>query len=154
MLLDRAEKTKGSIEGVELWDRALSLRLVGGARANLPPVSFRGRRNLTDFQRTEIALKMKPLIEVKAKENQEIRKGAQLGTSSQNSVELSPIRTDSTVAELAGVSRDTVRKVEKIQQQGVTIRRSWRRNPASPPELVKPSVARSAPQLAKGRAVP
>ena len=73
-----------------------------------------GRRNLTDFQRTEIALKMKPLIEVKARENQ---RGGQGGVLlSQNSVEAST-RTDSTVAELAGVSRDTVRKVEKIQQQ-------------------------------------
>lgn len=76
-----------------------------------------GRRNLTDFQRTEIALKMKPLIEVKAKENL-VASGERFGKGSQNSVEpIQSIRTDSTVAELAGVSRDTVRKVEKIQQQ-------------------------------------
>ena len=57
---------------------------------------------------------VKPLIEVKARENQ---RGGQGGVLlSQNSVEAST-RTDSTVAELAGVSRDTVRKVEKIQQQ-------------------------------------
>jgi hypothetical protein len=72
-----------------------------------------GRRNLTDFQRTEIALKMKPLIEVKAREAQ-TRKPADFVR--QNSVEQN-IRTDSTVADLAGVSRDTVRKVEKIQEQ-------------------------------------
>lgn len=71
-----------------------------------------GRRNLTDFQRTEIALKMKPLIEVKAKENQ----GARTDIL-QNFVKSSPVHTGESVAEIAGVSRETVRKVEKIQQQ-------------------------------------
>jgi phage N-6-adenine-methyltransferase len=76
-----------------------------------------GRRNLTDFQRTEIALKMKPLIEVKAREKM-LSGENQYSSPRQNSDEgTAPLRTDSTVAELAGVSRDTVRKVEKIQQQ-------------------------------------
>lgn len=67
---------------------------------------------MTDFQRTEIALKMKPLIEVKAKENQ----GARTDIL-QNFVKSSTIHTGESVAEIAGVSRETVRKVEKIQQQ-------------------------------------
>jgi ParB family chromosome partitioning protein len=70
-----------------------------------------GRRNLTDFQRVELALAMKPIVQAKAAE-QQARKPDSV---SQNSDEQKPMRTDDAVAEIAGVSRDTVRKVEKIQ---------------------------------------
>lgn len=78
-----------------------------------------GRRNLTDFQRVEFALMMKSIIERMATENMAARKGDQAGASSPNSDELKPIRTDDTVAALAGVSRDTVRKVEAIKKSAV-----------------------------------
>jgi hypothetical protein len=72
-----------------------------------------GRRNLTDFQRVELALMMKPIIEGRAAE-QQARKPAD--SVRQNSDEQKPIRTDDTVADMAGVSRDTVRKVEAIRE--------------------------------------
>lgn len=71
-----------------------------------------GRRNISDFVRAELALVAKPLIEAKARANQQGGKGGVL--LSQNSDEA--IRTDEAVAELASVSRDTVRKVEKIKE--------------------------------------
>ena len=104
-----------------------------------------GRRNLTDFQRGEIALRMKPVIEAKAKENQRqspgaTKKGRQISddlspvrtddivatggrsTKSEKPSQISDsviekIRTDEIVAKEAGVSRDTIRKVEKILEK-------------------------------------
>jgi N6-adenosine-specific RNA methylase IME4 len=71
-----------------------------------------GRRNISDFVRTELALLAKPLIEERAREKQ---KGGQGGVLlSQNSDEA--IRTDDALAREAGVSRDTVRKVERIKE--------------------------------------
>lgn len=60
---------------------------------------------------------MKPIVEARALANMEVRKGEQAGSTSQKSDELEPIRTDDTLAEMAGVSRDTVRKVERIIEQ-------------------------------------
>lgn len=74
-----------------------------------------GRRNLTDFQRVEIALKMKPIIETKARQREHQGRPRE-EEPSQNSDEVLPIRTDDSIAEMAGVSRDTVRKVEQIQR--------------------------------------
>lgn len=76
-----------------------------------------GRRNLTDFQRVEVALMMKPIIEERARAQQATSTGGATPQLSQKSDEAaSPIRTDSTVADMAGVSRDTVRKVEAIKE--------------------------------------
>lgn len=76
-----------------------------------------GRRNLTDFQRTELALKLKPLLERKAKENQvaNLKKGAESPVL-QNSAkrENDRINTTEEIAKSAGVSRDTVQKVQKV----------------------------------------
>lgn len=92
------------------------------------------RRNLTDVARTEIALKLKQEIAAQAAERQEaariaaetarqVRSGA---TVRQNSDAPSKPdenakttgRTDDAVGELAGVSRDTVRKVEDLLEGG------------------------------------
>jgi hypothetical protein len=74
-----------------------------------------GRRNLTDFQRVELALMMKPIIEGRARAKQE--SGINQHSLRQNSDEPSQsIRTDDAVADMAGVSRDTVRKVEAIKE--------------------------------------
>lgn len=77
-----------------------------------------GRRNITDFVRGELALRAKPIIEAMAQARQEAsqpKPGAQVGQVRQISDE-PRARTDDTIAAQAGVSRDTIRKVEKIQQ--------------------------------------
>lgn len=71
------------------------------------------RRNITPFQRSELALKLKDVIAQKAKE-QQIRKPANF--VSQNSVEQKPIDTQKELAKTAGVSHDTIAKVEKIKE--------------------------------------
>lgn len=71
-----------------------------------------GKRNLTDFARTAMALKLKPLLEQRAKARSlaNIARGA---TECPNSATRA-MRTDESIAKMAGVGRDTVRKVEKI----------------------------------------
>lgn len=66
------------------------------------------RRNLTDAQRVQIALKLKPLIEAKAKENQHAAGGAVRKKCSE------PVRTMKLIADAAGVSEPTARKVEAV----------------------------------------
>lgn len=70
-----------------------------------------GRRNLTGFERAELALKMKPLIANKAKENQGTRTDI-----SQKSVKSHD--TQKELASIAGVSHDTIHKVEAIKNSG------------------------------------
>jgi ParB-like chromosome segregation protein Spo0J len=75
-----------------------------------------GKRNTTDFGRTALALKLKPLLEQQAKERKSAvqpKPGEQVGQVRQNS-DAPKERTDEAIARKAGVSRDTVRKVEKI----------------------------------------
>jgi ParB-like chromosome segregation protein Spo0J len=65
------------------------------------------RRQLNNFQRTELALKSKPILEAIVKGNESLG-----GKGDRN---LTPLgRVDDRIGELAGLSRDTVRKVEKI----------------------------------------
>lgn len=86
-----------------------------------------GRRNLSAYDRSLLALKLKPVIAAKAKENQ-IRKPAesvpknsweqteqlpQLGKRKENRQN----ETAYQVSKAAGVSEDTIRKVEKIEQK-------------------------------------
>jgi hypothetical protein len=78
----------------------------------------RGRRNLTDFQQVELALGDKADIVLLAKARQATSTGGanpQLVQLPQNSSEaVAPIETREAVATLAGVSHDTLKKVEKI----------------------------------------
>ena len=71
-----------------------------------------GRRNLSAYDRSILALKLKPMIAEKAKE-QQVRKSV-----SQKSVEQKPIDTQKELAKVAGVSHDTIHKVEAIQKSG------------------------------------
>lgn len=71
-----------------------------------------GRRNLSAYDRSVLALKLKPVIAEKAKE-QQIRKSV-----SQKSVEQKPIDTQKELAKVAGVSHDTIHKVEAIENSG------------------------------------
>ena len=77
-----------------------------------------GRRNSSRFEKAELALKLKPVIAAKAKENERIRKGKQAGASLQNSANLSPVDTRDELATKAGVSHDTIAKVEYIAKAG------------------------------------
>jgi transposase-like protein len=67
-----------------------------------------GRRNLTDFQRIELAERLRPWLAARAKANQQLAGGA----VPQKVAE--PLETRQAIAEIAGVSRETVRKAEVI----------------------------------------
>lgn len=70
------------------------------------------RRNLPAYERARLALRLKPMIAEKAK-GQQIRKSADF--VSQKSVEQKPIDTQKELARAAGVSHDTIHKVETIE---------------------------------------
>lgn len=72
-----------------------------------------GRRNLPMHERARLALRLKPVVAEKAKE-QQIRKPTDF--VSQNSVKQKPIDTQKEIAKAAGVSHDTIAKVEKIEE--------------------------------------
>lgn len=71
-----------------------------------------GRRNLTPYDRSLLALKLKPLIAEKAKEKQ-IEAGGAVRQKSDKAV----IDTKKELAKVAGVSHDTIHKVEKIEAE-------------------------------------
>lgn len=73
-----------------------------------------GRRNLPAHERARLALRLKPMIADKAKE-QQIRKPAD--SVSHKSVEQKPIDTQKEIAKIAGVSHDTIAKVERIEKE-------------------------------------
>ena len=77
-----------------------------------------GRRNLPAHERARLALRLKPVIAEKAKEKQAEYFGNQYDSGlSQKSVEVQkPIDTQRELAKLAGVSHDTIAKVEKIEK--------------------------------------
>ena len=68
-----------------------------------------GRRNLSAYDRSILALKLKPVIAEKAKEKQ-IEAGGAVRQKSDKAV----IDTKKELAKVAGVSHDTIHKVEKI----------------------------------------
>lgn len=74
-----------------------------------------GRRNLSAYDRSVLALKLKPVIAEKAKEKEAERK-----TTYQKSEksELPTVNTTKELAKVAGVSHDTIHKVEAIQKSG------------------------------------
>ena len=69
----------------------------------------KNRRNLTPFQRVELALKFKNAIAAKAKENQRFA-----GGDGGHRIQGEPIDTAAKLADIAGVSRNTLRKAEHI----------------------------------------
>jgi len=89
-----------------------------------------GRRNLPPFERVRLALHLKPVIAEKAK-LQQVRKPANSVQQNsaeqnesledfvrQNSAEQNSFNTRDIIADMAGVSHDTVSKVEKILDAG------------------------------------
>jgi len=75
-----------------------------------------GRRNLPPFERVRLALHLKPVIAEKAK-LQQIRKPVD-SADKQNSAKQNPFNTRNIIADMAGVSHDTVSRVEKILDIG------------------------------------
>jgi N6-adenosine-specific RNA methylase IME4/Trp operon repressor len=72
-----------------------------------------GRRNLSLFQRRELALLLEPMISKQAKENQGKRTDL-----SENSVKsYVPVDTKQEVAKIAGVSTDTITRTKKILEK-------------------------------------
>lgn len=72
-----------------------------------------GRRNLSNYQRSVLALELEDVFKVKAKE-QQIRKPESV---IQKSEEQKPIVTIKEVAKVANVSHDTIAKVKKIEEK-------------------------------------
>lgn len=84
----------------------------------------KNRRNLTKYELAQIALKFKPVIEAKAKENSKISgenfgKGLTKSSNPKNEseIKIEPINTRKEVAKIAGVSEDTIHKVEVIEEK-------------------------------------
>jgi len=74
-----------------------------------------GRRNLSNYQRSVLALQLEDVFREKAKDNQAIQyKGNSL---SQISAEVKPIDTRKELSKVAAVSHDTIAKVKKIQEK-------------------------------------
>lgn len=102
-----------------------------------------GRRNLSDYQRGVLALRMKPIIEARARV-QQLSTLAQNVTVSPISDERTPdiftgevqaaapfetpppaIRTDAAVASLANLGKDTIRKIELIEKEAAPEVKEW-----------------------------
>ncbi len=76
-----------------------------------------GRRNLSAFQRGELAIVLKPIIEKKAKAHQGQRTDLNICQNSDKSVSEN-IDTKKELAKIAGVSHDTIHKTEVIKKEG------------------------------------
>jgi hypothetical protein len=74
-----------------------------------------GRRNLSPYERTRLALRLEEAIAGRAKANREEHQGRPAKLP-QNSAPVTPIETREEIAKLAGVSRDTVDKVKQIEK--------------------------------------
>lgn len=80
-----------------------------------------GRRNLSLYDKSVLALKLENVVKKKAKENQVIAgnnfgKGCQI---SDNAIEnkITPIDTKKEIAQIAGTSHDTIARVKKIEEK-------------------------------------
>ena len=77
------------------------------------------RRNLNNFQRAEVALRIKGIVAEKAKEKQlsALKKGTEKPVLMKSTKREEPIHTRKEIAKQADVSEDTVRKVEVILEK-------------------------------------
>lgn len=78
-----------------------------------------GRRNLSNYQRSVLALELEEVFKEKAKENlkasgENFGKGTQI---SANPIQIKPIETRKELAKVAQVSHDTIAKVKIIEQK-------------------------------------
>lgn len=78
-----------------------------------------GRRNLSKYDKSILALQYKPVFEAKAKENQlsSLKQNTVLtNLSKRGDKEKTPINTRKEIAKIAGISEGTINKVEKIEK--------------------------------------
>ena len=76
-----------------------------------------GRRNLTTYQKSELALKFEPLLREQAKERQATSTGGNCPQLVQNSSQAgNGEKTRQKIADIAGVSHDTIKKVKKLAE--------------------------------------
>lgn len=76
-----------------------------------------GRRNLNSYQKSVLALQLEPLYAAEAKRRQHEGRNQYSESLSQNFDEASRMRTDERLAQIAGVSRGTIRKVKVIETE-------------------------------------
>lgn len=85
-----------------------------------------GRRNLPTHERARLALRLKPMIVERAKEQQKQSGGDRKSVEYQKTVmqksaePISHVTTREELAKVAGVSHDTIAKVEKIEEEAPT----------------------------------
>jgi DNA modification methylase len=75
-----------------------------------------GRRNLSNYQRSVLALELEDVFSKKAKENLKLSGGRGV-KGKQISAEVKPIETRKELSKVASVSHDTIAKVKKIQEK-------------------------------------
>ena len=75
-----------------------------------------GRRNLSNYQRSVLALQLEEVFSKKAKENLKLSGGRGV-KGKQISAEVKPIETRKELSKVANVSHDTIAKVKKIQAE-------------------------------------
>jgi N6-adenosine-specific RNA methylase IME4 len=72
-----------------------------------------GRRNLSNYQRSVLALQLEEVFSAKAKENLKLSDGK--GKQKSAELKIEPIETRKELAKIANVSHDTIAKVKKIE---------------------------------------
>jgi len=77
-----------------------------------------GRRNLPSVARVKLALKLKDVIQERAKKNQATSTGGNKPQLVQELGKAEPIKTNKELGKIAGVSDETIRKYEVIQREG------------------------------------
>ena len=76
-----------------------------------------GRRNLNNYQRSELVLKLEPLLKTQARSRQATSTGGDKPQLTQNSAEAGKKgETRAQLGKLAGVSHDTIKKVKKLNE--------------------------------------
>lgn len=75
------------------------------------------RRNLSAFARAELALKLEPLIAAKAKVNLKTSTGGKAPQPLQNSAKAGKVDTRAELAQVAGISHDTIHKAGVISKK-------------------------------------
>lgn len=107
-----------------------------------------GRRNLSTYDRSVLALKLKPVIAAIAEQNLHLSEGK----GCQKSDKVKPIDTKKEVAKVGGVSHDTIHKVDVIENSGnediknkvrnkeMSIDKAYREVKGLPPKKTAPQI--------------
>ena len=74
-----------------------------------------GRRNLSNYQRSVLALELEEVFSKKAKDNLKLSQGK--GKQKSADLKVKPIETRNELSKVASVSHDTISKVKKIQEK-------------------------------------